>query len=72
MKIDLTHLSFLFADNDVRCHPYAQPLNSSFTDIDLLLFTLQIASAMEHLSQRNVRITNNNVYVMCVCVCGHE
>lgn len=63
MQTDLSKLCALFDDEDIRCHPYAQPLNATFTDVDLLLFALQIASAMKHLAQRSVRITNMFVMV---------
>ena len=55
VKTDLTSLSPMLADSEFRCRPYSRPLNSTFTDTDLLLFALQIASAMDHLTQRNVR-----------------
>ena len=51
----MANLCSLLADAEVRCNPYSQPLNSTFIDTDLLLFALQIASAMDHLIQRNVR-----------------
>ena len=54
MSTELTTLCPLLANPDFRHHPYAQPLNATFADIDLLLFALQIASAMDHLAQRNV------------------
>lgn len=54
MPTELTTLCPLLANPDFRHHPYAQPLNATFADIDLLLFALQIASAMNHLAQRNV------------------
>ena len=56
MATDLSGLSLVLADDDTRCHPYSQPLNATFTDMDMLLFALQIASAMEHLAQRNVNV----------------
>ena len=55
VKTDPSSLSPLLADPDIRCHPYSQPLNSCFTEVDLLLFALQIAAAMDHLTSRNVR-----------------
>lgn len=65
VRTDLTSLSPLLADTEVRCNPYSQPLNSTFTETDLLLFAIQIASAMDHLIQRNVRErTQWNVHVM--------
>ena len=51
----MANLCSLLADAEVRCNPYSRPLNLTFTDTDLLLFALQIASAMDHLIQRNVR-----------------
>ena len=69
METDLASLSPLLADTDARCHPYSQPLNSSFTDTDLLLFALQMASAMDHLVQRNVR--EGYVYMQHTCGPGN-
>lgn len=54
LRTELTTLCPLLANPDYRHHPYAQPMNASFTDVDSLLFALQIASAMDHLTQRNV------------------
>ena len=64
MRADVHSLSPQLANPDLRCHPYAQPLNSSFTDLDLLLLVLQIASAMDHLTSRNVscRVHTYDVY----------
>jgi hypothetical protein len=54
VRSDVANLCSLLADAEVRCNPYSQPLNSTFIDTDLLLFALQIASAMDHLIQRNI------------------
>ena len=54
MQTELRNLSPLLVNDNFRQHPYSQPLNATFTDMDLLLFALQIAAAMEHLTQRNV------------------
>ena len=55
VRSDVANLCPLLADTDIRCRPYSQPLNSTFNDVNLLLFALQIASAMDHLVQRSVR-----------------
>ena len=78
MSTELRSLSPLLANPDFRYHPYAQPLNTTFSDVDLLLFALQIASAMDHLTQKNVRTLIIHVYTdrqiitlrvnFCMCV----
>lgn len=56
-------LSRLLDDYRVRQRPFCAPLNAHFTDVDLLLFALQIANGLQHLSEAGV----SKVVVAQVC-----
>ena len=47
-------LSSLLDDYKVRSRPFLAPLNEEFSDIDLLLFALQIANGMQFLAESGV------------------
>ena len=47
-------LSGLLDDYRVRQRPFEAPLNAQLTDVDLLLFALQIANGMQFLAESGV------------------